>query len=272
LSSKDLIIDVLSSYPLLELFRALDRIPRGRNILNACSFSRGVYDTIDQAWEVANKKSRAGHNHSDAVTLHLELAKNLRSSDYAVLYWLGRLATTRLKLFDFGGNAGNLYYSYSHYLRFQYQQIEWTVFDLPEVIERGRKIAAERNAGELRFTDFVQEGSLCDVILVSGAFHYWEKRVEDFIDQFTPLPRNIILNRTPAHETKPSYLTVQHTGSYAVPCVVRSADEIISGFAAKGYVLADRWQALELALRLPVFPDYSVHHYSGFYFRYDPPA
>jgi putative methyltransferase (TIGR04325 family) len=270
LSAKDLIIDVLSSQPFARILQVLDGIPHGRKVLNACSFSRGIYDSFGQAWEVANKKSRAGHNHADAITLHLELAKHLRSSDYAVLYWLGCLAKTRLKLFDFGGNAGNLYYSYSSYLSTQFQQLEWTVFDLPNVIEQGRKIATERNARELRFTDSLQDASLCDVVLVSGAFHYWEKRVEEFIDQFNQRPRNIILNRTPAHVTKPTFLTVQCTKSYAVPCIVRNADEIISGFAARGYVLADRWAALELALRFPLFPDYSVQHYSGFCFRYHP--
>ena len=34
-----------------------------------------------------------------------------------------------------------------------------------------------------------------------------------------------------------------------------------------GYELVDRWPALELALRMPLFPDRTVPHYSGFYFR-----
>jgi hypothetical protein len=42
---------------------------------------------------------------------------------------------------------------------------------------------------------------------------------------------------------------------------------MIADFAAMGYVMVDRWSALELGLRLPLFPEWSVGAYSGFYFR-----
>jgi hypothetical protein len=32
------------------------------------------------------------------------------------LYWLSKIAATEIRIFDFGGNVGNLYYSYSTYL------------------------------------------------------------------------------------------------------------------------------------------------------------
>jgi hypothetical protein len=42
---------------------------------------------------------------------------------------------------------------------------------------------------------------------------------------------------------------------------------MIAEFAAEGYQLADRWPVLELALKMPLFPEYALSNYSGFYFR-----
>jgi putative methyltransferase (TIGR04325 family) len=200
----------------------------------------------------------------------MDRSKVLYPSDYPVLYWLLRLGSPRLRLFDFGGNIGNIYYSYSPLLKPPVEQIEWTVYDFPATLEQGRKIASARRERELQFTDSVQEASLSDLLLVSGALHYWEKSIAEFVDQFPQPPLHVLINRTPTHDTKHTYITVQHTDSFAFPCLVRNLDEIISGFTAKGYALIDRWPNLELSWRKPLFPDYAVHHYSGFYFRYAP--
>jgi putative methyltransferase (TIGR04325 family) len=231
------------------------------------SYQRGVFVDFAQAWKVAKRGRHAGHDHPDAIKLHFELSKGLRASDYAVLYWLRRIGSQKLRVFDFGGNAGNLYYSYSTYLTEVAKDVTWTVFDLPMVVEEGRRIATERKAIELRFTKSVEDASGCNVLLISGAFHYWEESVQAFLEQFPKPPEHIIVNRSPIHDKEASFITVQRTESYAVPCIVRNATEMIKAFASKGYEIADRWPALELSLRMPLFPHLTVPHYSGFYFR-----
>lgn len=198
---------------------------------------------------------------------HLELSKTLRASDYAVLFWLCRINSKSFRIFDFGGNIGNLYYSYSKYLSAEPGAIDWTVFDFPGVTAEGRKIASERGATGLKFTDSPAGLSRSHVLLVSGSFHYWEKSERDFLLQFPVFPDHILLNRTPVHETLPSFITVQRTRTYAVPCIVRNAAEMLANFASLGYIAVDRWPALELALKLPFYPDRSLPSYSGFYFR-----
>ena len=106
-----------------------------------------------------------------------------------------------------------------------------------------------------------------NVLLVSASFHYWEKSVQAFIQQFPWPPEHVILNRAPVHEKQPPFITVQSTDSYAVPCIVRNAPELVSSFAAMGYTLVDRWRALEQRLPMPLFPERTVPHSSGFYFR-----
>jgi putative methyltransferase (TIGR04325 family) len=225
-----------------------------------------VFATFDDGWRAARQASGQAHEHPSIADLHIDLAKTLRPSDYAVLYWLLRLTSKELNVFDFGGNVGNLYYSYLPYVQ-PLREVHWTVFDLPAVVERGRSLARERSAANLRFTDSAREMPSSCILLVSGSFHYWEGSVQTFLEQFTKPPEHILLNRTPIHETEATFVTVQCTETCAFPCVVRNAREMMNQFSKQGYATKDRWRALELSIENPFFPDFAVPYYSGFYFR-----
>jgi putative methyltransferase (TIGR04325 family) len=257
---------ILGSAPSRAVFSRVERLPVGRRVLNSVSGQRGVFGSFDEACVAARRTGLAGHEDPSLVALHLELARSLRPSDYAALFWIMAIGGGQFRLFDFGGNAGNLFYSYSPYLE-QLGTVQWTVYDLPAVVEQGRRIAEERKAGRLRFTTSLSDFSGDQVLLVSGAFHYWERTVSEFVEQFPAHPEHVIINRTPVHKTSRTFVTVQRTPKCAVPCVVRNDTELTSGFESAGYGLIDRWDALELQLKPPLFPDRWVPHYSGFYFR-----
>lgn len=269
MSAKEIARIALGSPPCQPVLGILGRLPVGRRILNKISCGRGVFDTFEAARVAAHFGTESGHNHPDAIRTHLELSRILRPSDYAALYWLLRISGSSLRILDFGGNVGNLYYSYSPFLRHAVRSIDWTVFDLPGVMEEGQRIAKKRAVTELTFTNSLEDALVDRILLVSGAFHYWEKSVDAFLKQFSQPPAHILLNRTPIQYTNPTFATVQYADTYAVPCVVRNGEQMVAEFSALGYKLVDRWSALELTLILPLFPDRSVPHYSGFYFRRD---
>jgi putative methyltransferase (TIGR04325 family) len=241
---------------------AAARFPPTREVLNYLSQYRRPFANFDDAWKAARKKHPAGHEAPDNVRLHLSLSKNLRPSDHPALRCLSRMPHP-LEILDYGGNAGNLYYSYSPHLRIG----RWDVYDLPQVMQAGKQIAAERQTHNLHFIDSVQSFADENVLLVSGAFHYWEKGIAEFLAQFSPAPRHILINRTPVHGQAASFITVQSTATFAVACRVWNRAELITGFQQSGYVLADSWAAPELSLILPLFPHLSVREYSGFYFE-----
>jgi len=257
---------ILASEPCRALLGQLEAPPLGQKLLNSLSRTGGIFATFEQGWSAARKTMLAGHEHSSEIMVHLELSKGLRASDYAVLCRLSQIGSRELRIFDFGGNIGNLFYSYSPHLRGSFDT-NWTVFDLPSVLEEGKRIAAERNALGLEFTNSVTNVSGANVLLVSGTLHYWERSVEAFLQHLGKPPEHVIVNRSPIHETQNSFVTVQRTRYCAFPCIVRNARELVSAFANMGYNLMDRWWAPELSLTLPLFPTHSVPHYSGFYFR-----
>jgi putative methyltransferase (TIGR04325 family) len=266
MSAAEIARTILASEPCRTVLARMEASASGRKLLNSLSNGGGVFSTFEEGWSAARKIMAAGHEHPSEIRVHLELSRDLRASDYAVLYWLSRMDSRDLRIFDFGGNVGNLFYSYSPYLRDSFN-IYWTVFDLPSIIEEGKRIAAERNALGLGFTNSVTDVSETHLLLVSGTFHYWESSIEAFLQHLGKLPEHVIVNRSPILERQSSFITVQRTRFCAFPCIVRNARETVSAFAAMGYTLVDRWPALELSLRLPLFPTRSVPHYSGFYFR-----
>lgn len=266
MSAKEIAKALLAAKVSRSILSRANKATSGKKILNRLSFPFGVFATFEEGWRAARQASSDSHEHPSIADLHIDLAKTLRPSDYAVLYWLLRLASQELNIFDFGGNVGNLYYSYRPYLQ-QLGALHWTVLDLPAVVERGRAIAHDRDARELRFANSAGEVPSRFILLVSGSFHYWEGSVQAFLEQFPTPPEHVLLNRTPIHEKEPTFVTVQRTESCAFPCMVRNANELMNAFSKQGYTTKDRWRALELSIENPLFPDFSVPYYSGFYFH-----
>jgi putative methyltransferase (TIGR04325 family) len=256
----------MGSPPSRAILSGVEKLPGGRGVLNSLSGQRGVFFSFDEAHSGARRTGLAGHEHPGLVLLHLDLARSLRQSDYAALFWITAIGRGEFKVFDFGGNGGNLFYSYSPYLE-HLGTVRWTVYDLPPVVEQGRTIAQERKADRLRFTTSLSDFSGDQVLLVSGAFHYWERTVSEFVKQFPTEPEHVIINRTPVHKTSRAFFTVQRGPKWAVPCVVRNYAELVAEFHSLGYSLIDSWDVLELQLKVPLFQDRCVPHYSGFYFR-----
>lgn len=242
-----------------------DRTKHGRRCLNAISGASSVFSTMEEAWTVARRIKHAGHDHPEAVKIHMRFSEQPRPSDYPVLFWLATLHEQPLRLFDFGGNVGNLYYCYKRNLPAA-SRIEWTVFDIPAVVKQGEAIARDRNDTSIRFTDQLSDAAGCNVFLASGSLHYWESSVSDLLQRLDCCPEHIFINRSPLRQSGPSFATIQETNEYCVPCIVRNIDDVVTEFADHGYDLADQWTASELFIDLPLHPDYSVSSYSGLYF------
>lgn len=264
---REIVTAVCSTGPFRGLTGALSRSLGGRRFLTCLSPRRGIYESFDEAWTAARNGRHPGHEHPEAVERHVVLAAKPMPSDYAVLYWLNRIAGD-IRLFDFGGNMGNVYYSCARYVSTVDRSLQWTVYDLPLVIEMAKELAVGQNGSVPRFTTTLQDAADANVLLISGTYHYWERDTAAFLDQFPKLPEHVLINRSPFYDDdKEPVVSMQSTLNFAFPIVVRNESEVLAGFAGKGYELVDRWTAAEYGHSMPFFPDLSVPTYSGFYFR-----
>lgn len=266
MSLKEVVIDALATEPCRWLLTSLEKKKFGTAILNQACYPQGVFRSFEEAWQAAKRVTYAGHDHPDYIDLQRRLAGSLRASDYAVLYWLSRTASDPLRVLDYAGSIGNIYYSYADHLRRLSENLEWIVFDLPNAVEEGQRIAKERGERDIRFTSSLDGLTGTFTVLVSSAFHYWEKSVAEFVAQLPGQPVHMIVNRVPITKNAATFVTVQNRKTFAVPCMIRNWEEFVSEFADVGYRLVDSWSAPEAKLRMPLFPRHTVPAYSGFYF------
>ena len=226
---------------------------------------RASFQSMREASECALRFLPVTHELAENINAHLALADTLRASDYPMLFHLSRAFPDANTVFDLGGNAGNLFYSYDRHLQFK-QSLQWKVYDLPATIEAGTALAQHRHERRLRFTNRLDDAADADVFIASGSLHYFEASPAELLQEIGARPRHVFLNRTPFSNADTAY-TVQDAGTFLVACKLFNKSAVIAGLEAIGYELIDSWQVYELSLQIPLWPAGSPDKYSGLYLR-----
>ena len=224
---------------------------------------RRCFATLEAAQSALGSHTGDGHSNRRNIDIHAALSDRPRESDYAAFYHLMPRVQGVRSVFDLGGNIGNLYYYYRRYLDWP-ADLRWRVMDLPDVIEAGRRTAKERQASGLSFTTRFDDASGCDLLIASGALHYFAEPLPEMIKRLECKPRYVLINRTP-FTTGPAFATVQDAGSFRVACMVYNKPELLRQFELMGYRTIDEWEAAELSLTLPLDPERSPGPYAGMF-------
>jgi putative methyltransferase (TIGR04325 family) len=260
------------------LLSAVERLPDGNRlmrrvatwpitapILNAMLGYLRVFDSLPEAAAAARPYAEGAHQHPDYATLHMLLSEVPRPSDYAALFHMRGMILNRSKIFDLGGNIGNLFYLYDRYLNLPPDCI-WLVFDLSIWMESGQAMATNRGENRLRFTRKWEDATGAELLIASGSLHYFDTPLPQMVSELPEKPSHILINRTPLIDG-PTKATVQDGGIHRVACVLYNRTELVTALEAIGYEVVDAWKAWELSLKLVGKPEYSALPYSGFFFR-----
>lgn len=249
--------------PGLAALRAAQRTPITRGVLRALAGFRRPFATLAEARAAALPFLAGEHANADNAVLHRNLSERPRPSDYAALFHLQRLGPDVGSVFDCGGNVGNLFYCYSRYI--DLSRVQWTVFDVPEMMTIGRELAVENGASQLAFTTRFADCAGADLLLASGSLHYFDPGLPCLLGALERRPRFVLINRTPLIDAE-QIATVQDAGAFRAACVLYNKAALVSDFCRLGYALHDSWDAAECSMRVPGYPQYSVPHYSGLLF------
>jgi putative methyltransferase (TIGR04325 family) len=234
-------------------------------ILHAMLGYLRVFDSLPEAAAAARPYAEGGFEHPDYAKMHMSLAEVPRPSDYAALFHMRGLILDRAKIFDLGGNIGNLFYLYDQYLDLP-ADCTWLVFDLPVWVESGQNIAAKRGENRLRFTRIWEDAAGAELLIASGSLHSFDTPLSQIVAMLPEKPSHILINRTPLIDG-PTKATVQDGGICRVACVLYNKADFVTAFEAIGYEVVDSWKAWELSLEIVGKPEYSALPYSGFFFR-----
>lgn len=231
---------------------------------------RGSFETRAQAQRAATtaasrRRRVVGYDNPETAEIYLEEVTTTRSSDYAVLYWLGKKLQPGFRVFDWGGNLGHSYYTYREYLDYPVD-LSWTICDVPEIVQAGARLAERWNAPNLRFTTVPDECDGCDVLLISGALQYIPRSIDDLLDGLSEKPTTIFINRTPVHATT-GYFTLQDIGPAICAYQVFAEGELLETLSKRGYSLRASWPCEGKSIRIPFRPSATIERYTGFLFE-----
>jgi putative methyltransferase (TIGR04325 family) len=250
--------------PLASLLSRVRKWPGARQLINLAAGYNRVFPDLASARRVAERYAEYGHGCDENAAVLRGLMAAARPSDYPVLFHLSGLPREGLRVFDLGGTTGDIFYLYDRYLNFP-ASVRWTVHDLPGIMERGRDFARQRGETRVQFTDDLHGASGYEVFLVSGALHYFDFALPDYLAGLPRRPRHVIVNRTPLVDAATA-ATVQKT-EVMVACRLLNRAELIAGMERLSYRLVDSWRVPEFSIKLPYDPEYWVREYSGIYFR-----
>lgn len=226
---------------------------------------RGVFSSFDEAARSAPGGSRVGYDFDELGELYNERLFRIYPADYPILYWLTRIVSPGTRVFDFGGHVGLAFYGFERYLDFP-EDFTWTTYDVPKVIDAGRRLALKHPRSALRFSTDLKDVLGHDVFHASGALQYIEKPFAQQLMELGARPKHLLLNKLPLHEGA-SFVTLQNTMHSYNPYAVFNRKTFIASVLALGYELRDSWLDLERSCRVPFHPAHQVPAYEGLYFR-----
>jgi putative methyltransferase (TIGR04325 family) len=247
------------------LLRGFQTLPLTRSLYQVLVGYQRPFASLEEAEAAVSRYSLGGHEHPQNVKNHLGMYSRARPSDYAALFYIRPILPGIAKIFDLGGNAGNLFYSYSNYLSWP-NGLTWQVLDLPANMAAGEAIAKERGAHQLRFTGEWKDADGAGLLIVSGSLHYLHRPLAEMIGELKERPSYILINRTPMTDGAP-VATIQDLGIFRIACMVHNKAQVIRELEQLDYVVVDEWKAAELSLEIPGYPEQSVSAYSGMFLR-----
>lgn len=232
-------------------------------------FYFGVFDSFEAARRSLPPNPEFGNEALAREYVDLR-SRKIFAYDYPVMWWLDRaFSQGATRVLDIGGSVGVHFYAYRAYMGMP-AALAWRIVEVPTIVTLGRKVAAERGATALHFTDDLGEalrGEGADVWISSGALQYIEEgRPADLLRRSATLPAHVVLNKLPLY-AREDFVCTQNIGHGCfAPLWVFNRERLVRGVEALGYVLRDEWAVHERSLYLPGYPERSFPAFSGLYF------
>ena len=228
---------------------------------------RGVFESFDQAAASAPATRPIGYDHPEPAAMYRQRMKELYATDYPVLFWLGQSFQAGARsLFELGGHVGVSYYSYQKVLPFP-AELQWSVHDVPTVMERGRALANHADSlGKLKFEPDFAQAAGADIFLAMGVLQYLPQTLAERLRSLPALPPVLLLNLTPLHAAA-SYFTLQSIGAAFCPYRIDREDEFIASLQSLGYRLRDAWINPEKSCQIPFHANRNLSFYRGYCFQ-----
>jgi len=259
------IIDIIRSFPGILQWR---KIKYNKKFSTNCSYNlfKGVYSSFNEAIPHIPKTKPEGYDHNSAAKMYTNLMDNIRLVDYPVIFWLNKIIKEKSVVFDFGGHVGIRFYCYSKYINYP-NKLKWIVYDLPSVLEEGKKLAKEMVENKISFTNEIDVAGGSDIFLASGSLQYFEIPLYKILSNLKTSPKHILINGTPLHEDH-EFVTINNMTTAYCLYKIQKKNDFINGMIENGWELKDIWinNDKDKKCHIPFYKDYNGSVYYGMYF------
>jgi putative methyltransferase (TIGR04325 family) len=220
---------------------------------------RGVFDSFAAAAQSAPRRSPIGYDNPDAASMYED--RPLFSEDYAVLFWLTRILGPNSRVFDYGGHAGSAFDAWAKHLTFP-AGTTWQIYDLPAVVNEGRRRNQRRTGLIPDFTTDFADASGADVLLASGSLQYVPEPLAERLSSLKALPRHLLLSQLPLHAHH-QYVTLQNIRTCYCPYHIFHEQRFFDALKALGYRLLSTWENPAKSCYIPTYPRHTASPYHG---------
>ena len=227
----------------------------------------GSFGTHGEALAAASKHGLAGYDHESVVDISFEKMCKVAPWDYPILFWLQKLLPDNPCLIDAGGHMGTKFRAFGTLLDYQ-PELEWVVYDLPEMVAAGRDKAELEGVSQLSFIDTPSDLPASDLMLASGLLQYLDTPFSKFLSQLPKLPHHLLLNKVATREG-PTIVTLENFGCAFVPYQIRNQEEFISSITDLGYKIIDQWENPSLSHTITTHPELKSSTNLGFYLQHE---
>ena len=230
---------------LLETLKSLPGVRRYRKKKYRRRFERegthnlffGSYQSFAEAQEDAPRNRGLGYDTPAAADMYEDHLERVWPEHYPVLFWVSRAWSTYRRVLDFGGHRGSLFYASRRLLGLG---PEWIVFDVPAVVEAGRRRAAASGVQGLSFeSDLTRVGGV-DLVIAAGSLQYVEDTASEWLARIGGQPRQLIVSTTPFHPEQ-EFVTLNNIGTAYCPYKVRREGQFFGELERCGYRVVEEW-------------------------------
>jgi putative methyltransferase (TIGR04325 family) len=222
-----------------------------------------TFQTYTEAAVAAQKLGVTGYDNEASAAIYDHYTR-IDTHDYPALCWLMRSMQEGMRtVADVGGSIGIKYRAFQVALA-PWPDLRWTVHDVPAAVAHGRALAAERSdTTRLHFADRFDDLEGTDVLFASGVLQYLPETLGVMLARWQRLPRRIVINITPIHPQR-DFFTINSIGTAFCPYRVQTQASLVRGLTQLGYKPRESWINPDKVMVIPLQPESSLRHYSGY--------
>lgn len=197
----------------------------------------GVYPSFIEAQADAPDNRTLGYDTPAAAAMYEDHLDRTWPEHYPVLFWLSRGWGRYRRVLDFGGHRGSLFYSSRRLLG---PGPAWFVYDVPAVVEEGRRRASSTSTEGLAFESDLSRVPPVDVLIAAGSLQYVEDSAAEWLARVGGEPQTIIVSTTPFHPSR-EFVTLNNMGTAYCPYKVRRYAPFLDQLRDAGYEVIEEW-------------------------------